>query len=217
MSFLTLPLVFAVVAGELPATAASSIEDDVDLALAAQAGDRVAVTELIRRHQPRLLRMVRAMVPHPADAEDIVQDTFVSALAALPRYKPQGSVAGWLAVIALNTARKRLRGVRRVTPTDPHDLTRAQDSAADQRSQTPHDALHRGQLAAALRAALSELGDRERAIIQLRYGAELPSAEVAQALGLSDANVRKIAERARQALERRLHELTDSPARRSQA
>ena len=61
----------------------------------------------------------------------------------------------------------------------------------------------------ALLAALAELPERERRAVSLRYGAELPAAEVAELLGLSEANVRKICERARARLAERLGEKDD--------
>lgn len=94
---------------------AGASELDRPLAIAAVSGDRRAFEELVRRHKAPLYRIVRRYVGEPDDAYDVVQDSFVSAWAALQRFDVQQSFGAWLRTIALNKCRDygRRRSARR--------------------------------------------------------------------------------------------------------
>ena len=79
------------------------------------------------------------------------------------------------------------------------------ESAAGE-SRDPGDELDLARRKKALLEAMAELAPREREVVSLRYGAELTAAEVGAALGLGEANVRKICERQRKDLLERLQE-----------
>ena len=88
---------------------------DADLALRAQSGNRRAFDELVLRHKDPIYRFVRRYVGSDADAYDVLQDTFISAWLALPRYQREKSFPTWLRTIALNKCRDfgRSQRVRR--------------------------------------------------------------------------------------------------------
>lgn len=88
---------------------------DTDLAVRAQAGERQAFDLLIRRHKVPLYRFVRRYIGNDDDAYDVLQNAFVSAWMALPRFDTQKSFATWLRAIALNKCRDfgRRQAVRR--------------------------------------------------------------------------------------------------------
>jgi RNA polymerase sigma-70 factor (ECF subfamily) len=88
---------------------------DAELALQAQAGERRAFNKLVQRHKDSLFRFVRRYIGDGDDAYDIVQDTFISAWLALPRYDRSKSFPSWLRAIALNKCRDfgRRQTVRR--------------------------------------------------------------------------------------------------------
>ncbi|MBI5548776.1 MAG: sigma-70 family RNA polymerase sigma factor [Deltaproteobacteria bacterium] len=195
---------FAALGG--PGGAAPSEEVEIQrLVESARRGDRGAARDLYRQHVGPTFRAVRSLVRDESEAEDVVQEAFVSALASLHRYRPQPGArfASWLAAIALNVARRRARWWRRVAP-DPAQAGLDLEPSADP---SPDEALDHAQRRAALLKALGELPTREREIVSLRYGAELTAAEVGSALGLGEANVRKICERQRRHLLERLGEL----------
>jgi RNA polymerase sigma-70 factor (ECF subfamily) len=81
--------------------------DPVELRLsaAAQAGDRRAFDTLVTLHKATLYRFVRRYVGNADDAYDLLQDTFISAWTALPRFDRRQSFSGWLRAIALNKCR----------------------------------------------------------------------------------------------------------------
>ncbi len=181
-------LCFAALFGDAP-------EPDVDeLAVqrwvrAARTGQPLAARRLYNQFVRRLYRTVRPWCPSDADAEDLVQETFARALRSLAEYeyRPGTRFIAWLATIALNLSRKQARRVHGDAPL----------SEAAQVAVEPAVDPDAGRRRAALLEALGKLEERERRILTLRYGAELNATEIARAVGLSSANVRKICERLR--------------------
>lgn len=167
------------------------------LVRAARVGNARAARRLYALHVARVFRTVRPLCASDAEAEDVTQDTFIRALGSLVKYEPREGVPfiAWVLRIAMNLARKgRARGDRHVD-----------DGAAPVESSSSLqdvDVL----LKKKLLAALGELPERERRIVSLRYGGELSADEVAEVVGVSAANVRKICERQRVRLLRRLEE-----------
>ena len=89
--------------------------DDLDLARRAQAGDAEAFRAILRRHNQKLYRLARSIVRNDSEAEDIVQETYVTAFAHLGTFRGEASLATWLSRIAINEALGRLRKRRRQT------------------------------------------------------------------------------------------------------
>ena len=88
--------------------------DDADLVVATLNRDERAFSELMRRHKHSLYRFVRSYVGDASEAHDLVQESFVSAWAALSRFEREKPFAVWLRRIALNKCRDwtRRRKVR---------------------------------------------------------------------------------------------------------
>jgi RNA polymerase sigma factor (sigma-70 family) len=125
-----------------------------------------------------------------ADAEDLTQKTFERALRSWSRYDPsRASVATWLLVIARNLLVDHLRADRSARQRPLDELERA-DKALVGRPDEPDLGLEPD-----LERALASLGTREREIIALRFGGELSGPEIAEATGLSLANVQQILSR----------------------
>lgn len=200
----TVSSLFSALASRFGGDTASLDEDAVlRLVSAARAGDRAAGQRLYRLHVDRVFRTVRGILRSDADAEEVTQDAMLTVLTRLDRYAPRTGTrfVAWVTTVALNTARRRFRR-RRPEPTDPAELTRIADDTTD----TERDVDGERQREALLRA-LAELDERERAIVSLRYGSELDAGEIARALGLEPANVRKILERTRVRLGARIEAL----------
>lgn len=177
-------------------------EDEVlRFVAAARAGDPEGARGLYAAYVARIYRTIRPLCVDDAEAEDVVQETFVRALEALDRFRERDGARfiGWLATIAMNVARRHRRRGRRAQPAEPSRLVGLQDRRRiDDRD--PGDAIDRVTLVTALLAAIETLPDRDREVVTLLYGAELDAAQVAGITGASHANVRKIAQRARAAL-----------------
>lgn len=178
-------------------------EDEVqELVRRARAGDAAAAHRIYELFVARIFRTVRPLCVSDAEAEDLTQDTFVNALAALGRYEARSDrrFVAWLVTIALNAARKRAK--RRGREDRP--LTRAPEPTTDGGQSQLDEADARRAQRDALLVALAELSDRDRHIVCLRWGAGLGADEVAQMSGVRAANVRKICQRQRRRLLARL-------------
>src|SRR5579862_9495829 len=82
---------------------------DEDVVARARAGERPLFEILMRRHNQRLYRVVRAILRDEADCEDAVQATFVSAFLHLEQFHGEARFSTWLTRIALNEALARVR------------------------------------------------------------------------------------------------------------
>jgi RNA polymerase sigma-70 factor (ECF subfamily) len=186
----------------------AALDEDTTLRLVetAHAGDRMAKQRLYRQHVDGVFRTVRGMLRSDADAEEVTQDAMLTMLTSLDRYSPRTGTrfVAWVTTIAMNTARRRFRR-RRPESVDPSELLHIPDDAADPGREADGEKQRK-----ALLTALTELNEREREIVSLRYGSELDATEIAHVLTLEPANVRKILERARTHLGSRIEALLNS-------
>jgi RNA polymerase sigma-70 factor (ECF subfamily) len=183
----------------------SQIADgDEALVRRAVAGDRPAFEALVNRHQDLVYRLAHRLTGSAADAEEIVQETFLSAYRRLGTFRGEAKFSTWLCRIATNAARMMHRGRSR-HPTEPLDdylpgFDREGRHARDvdhARAAAAEEILDRARLAHHAREALQRLPDRYRTPFVLRDLEEMPTAEVAAVLGVSGALVRQRVHRAR--------------------
>ncbi len=159
----------------MPAKNTSTPFDPTPLVARASGGDQAAWSELVRMYSPRLYALVKSRLRDHDAAEEITQSVFVTLATHLSSgaYKEQGLFEPWLFRITMNRVRDeaRRRSVH-ATPTDPHDLPPHEsfDEHRDDDQFTP------------LRAALAQLPDDDREIIELRHHAGLPFKTIAAML-----------------------------------
>lgn len=96
---------------DVQASSASSAARTVDDALvdACREGDRAALEVVFRRHAARLAAFLHRLTGRSADVEDLLQNTFIAAMGAFPRYRGEASVERWLSCIAARVARDHFR------------------------------------------------------------------------------------------------------------
>lgn len=166
---------------------------DAELAVLAHAGNREAFGELVDRYVGQARRVARAVLRDPADADDAVQDAFLSALKNLGRYDPGRPFGPWLLRIVANAATDRLRRrrVRAGEPVGPHLATG--DAGPDRYAE-------RSALAEALWAALATLPERQRMAVVLFDVEGYSHREIAATLGVPEGTVRSHVFHARRAL-----------------
>lgn len=169
---------------------------DLELLRRSQAGDAGAFDELVRRLTPHLFRIIRRMASDAAEAEALVQETWVRAWRGLPRWRGDSEPTAWLAVIAVNLARDRWR---KKAPVDFADLGEGavdlqDDSAGPEEAAESHETLVR------LAQGVQGLRPEQRAAIALRYEAGLSYDEVAAAMRIPVNTVRTHLHRAKAAL-----------------
>jgi RNA polymerase sigma-70 factor (ECF subfamily) len=166
--------------------------DDAELIDRARAGDVAAYEELVRRYQDVALRTAHVVAPE-ADAADAVQDAFLKAYAALPRFRRGAPLRPWLLRIVANEARNRRRSADRRTGLALRASATAPTDAAEP---SPEAVVLAGETRGELLAALRELRDEEREVIGARFLLELSEAETAETLGIPAGTVKSRTSRA---------------------
>ncbi len=143
-----------------------------------------------------------SILNNAADAEEVVQEAVLKALAALPRFRAESKFSTWLIQITINEARLRRRKDRRhlydsidEDQTDEHGDAFPKDFA-DWR-EIPSEELQRKELQVALKRALDSLPQKYREVLILRDIQHLSIQETAQALSISEGNVKTRLLRAR--------------------
>ena len=188
-----------------------AVDPDRELVTRAKAGDFAAFERLVARSERRIFATAFRIVGRREEAEEVVQDTFTSVIEHLREFREESRFYTWLMRIAVNHALKRLRKNRRIVnslasadmTSDGHaDLLRPQFIAPWR--ENPAAAAERHELQELLAEALDELDEKYRSVFVLRDIEERPTAEVAELLGISEANVKVRLLRARLQLRERL-------------
>jgi len=154
-------------------------------------GDETAFAELVERHQRLVHALVRRYTRTADESADLVQKAFLRAFAAANRAFPrmrlseEGAFRAWLLRVAVNVAKNHARDSRRwrLEPVESVE-GRAGDAAG------PIDRLEGEQRRALVRAALVRLTNRQRQVLTLRIDGDLPFAEVANILGITENNAK---------------------------
>jgi RNA polymerase sigma factor (sigma-70 family) len=143
---------------------------------------------VVTEHGRVVLRVCRALLG-PHDAEDAAADTFLAALEAYPRLRPDSDVRAWLVTIAhrkaLDVLRRRARHAVPVADV-PERPAGGEPDVADGR----------------LWSAVAALPDKQRHAVVYHYVADLAHAEVAAVMGISEAAARRNASDGIRALRR---------------
>jgi RNA polymerase sigma-70 factor (sigma-E family) len=154
-----------------------------------------AVTALYQAHALGLTRLAFLMLGDRAAAEDVVQEAFCGLYRAWDRLPSHDNVTGYVRVSVVNGCRSAIRRARRV----PRPVAMPHVASAEA------DALCGEERREAV-AALRRLPPRQREALVLRYFADLPEHEIAQAMGVSRGTVKSTTARALAALGRMLRE-----------
>ena len=179
--------------------------DYVLLRKALDHNDQQAYAELMRLYRDSIYYMLMRMVKNKDDAEDLTLMTFGKAFRYLDKYTPQYAFSTWLYRIALNNSIDFLRVKNNMPQYFEEDLytsnmTSIVDQSEDNLQRTPEDEVIDKQRLQLLRAAVAELPDRYRKVIELRYYEDLAYEEIAERLGLTLSNVKIQILRAKQML-----------------
>ena len=185
-----------------PVSAGAPGLSDYALVQRVRAGDAAAFELIMRRHNRRLFRLARSILRNGAEAEDVVQETYVRGFAKLDEFRGP-SFSAWLARIAYHEALARLRGWGRVVSL--HDQVGDGDGDADVRRvetmTSPHpdpESLRgHGELRRMLEDAIDALPDEFRAVFVLRAVEGMSVAETAEALAIPPETVKTRFHRAR--------------------
>jgi RNA polymerase sigma-70 factor (ECF subfamily) len=181
---------------------------EAELVQALKAGNQAAYSELVERYSSTVYNLALRMMGDRHEAEEVLQETFISAFRAIDRFEGRSQLGTWLYRIAYNAALMRLR--KRRLPTTSIDepiWTEEGDEMPRQLvdwSGLPDDRVLTRELRAVLDAAVATLPETLRSVFVLRDIEGLSTAEVAEVLGLTETNVKVRLHRARLALREKL-------------
>ena len=179
------------------------IEDLDDATLVEQARQRegAAFWLIIKRHNQRLYRVARAVLNDDTEAEDVVQETYVHALAHLSEFRAEARLSTWLTRIALNEALGRRRQRRRTV-----DVATIEEMAApfSTHQLDPEHGAALDEIRRLLERAVSALPERYRIVFLMRDVEEMSIEETALLLGLRHQTVSTRLYRARKLLQQAL-------------
>ena len=194
---------------------------DTELVARARAGGLDAFETLTNRYEQRVYSLAQRMLRHEQDAEDVTQQTFLSALEGLASFRSDASFSTWLLRIATYAALKVIRkrkGLDTISleeatePGDDYDTIPHPEYIADWR-QSPEQLVHKNEIRRLLDDALVKLDEKHRMVFLLRDVEGLSVRETAEALGLSEANTKVRLLRARLQLREELTRSLGDPAR----
>ena len=184
-----------------------SLSDD-ELVSLAKERDEEAIRILVRRYNQRLFRIARGIIHDEAEAEDVVQATYVRAFTQLDRFRGEAAFSTWLTRIALNEAYGRVRQKR---PTVELSEIEAPTEGGQvilfpmtPRPTDPETAASRQQVRELLEAALDRLPEAFRVVFILRELEELSVEETAALLGVKPETVKTRLFRARRLMRKEI-------------
>jgi len=165
-------------------------------------GDSDAFFDLVRPYERAVFVAVVSLMKNDADAEDVAQEAILKAFKNLARFRQEAKFSTWLIQIAINEAKMRLRKDRRHLYESIEEGRQGDDGDYTPRDfadwrEIPSEALEQKELRGALTKALDSLSEKYRTVLILRDVQHLSITETAQALGLSEANVKTRLSRAR--------------------
>ena len=194
---------------------------DSELAHRAKQGDLTAFEELINRHEQRVYSLAMRILRQEQDAEDVTQQTFLSALENLTSFRGEASFSTWLVRIATHAA---LKVIRKRKGLDTISLEQTTEDTSDSGTvphpeyiadwrQSPQELVHRHEIRRLLDDALAQLDDKHRMVFLLRDVEGMSVKETAEVLGVSEANTKVRLLRARLQLRELLTRTLGDPAR----
>lgn len=169
-------------------------------------GEEAAYVEVIERYGGRCLAVARRLMRTEHDAQDAVQDAFVSMFKSMDGFDEQSRLSTWLHRIVVNACLMRLRSRQRRPETSIEALlpTFLADGHQTRSSrpwpEEPFAQAQRGELRKLVRDQIDELPEAYRNVILLRDIEELDTAATAAVLGITETAVKTRLHRARQAL-----------------
>lgn len=169
---------------------------DAELIAGASRGEAWAFAAIMRRHNRLLFRSAQAVLGDEAEAQDVVQETYLRALTRLDTFRGESALGTWLARIAINLAldaqRRRARTVPLADAREPEseDTEDPMTAFSAPTADAPYQAAERSEVRELLQRAIASLPPIYRSVFMLRAVEELSVDETAYCLQVSDAVVK---------------------------
>lgn len=182
--------------------------DEQELVARAQQGDLAAFETIVQRYEHRIFRLAQHMMGNAADAEDVLQETFLKVFSKLHQFQHQSRLYTWIVRIAVNQSLMKIRQRRgNVVSLDEEVGPAGEDTKPREVSDwrpNPEQQYESAERGALLQRSLESLSWPYRSVFQLRDIEELSTEETAEALGISVPAVKSRLLRARLQLRERL-------------
>ena len=190
-----------------------SADEDLPLVVRARSGDYEAFESLVKKYERRILTLAMRIVGRQHDAEEVVQQTFLSVIEHIQGFREESRFGTWLTRIATNHALALLRK-RAVRQTVPYDEQPSEESYGDiprpamiaEWGETPEEIASRRETRRFVDDALENLDEKYRLVFLLRDVEGLSTKETADALDITPSNVKVRLLRARLMLREQLTE-----------
>lgn len=176
-------------------------DPEVRLMLCVKNGDHDAFRQLVERYNARIFGFFRRCLGDRQEAEDLTQDVLLRLFRSRHSYQPRARFSTWVFHITQNVARNALRFRQR------HPCVQLPMTANELRSSSvemPSRSLERAELAGVVRAAIANLGERQRAALELHQFHDHTYAEVAALLDITPKAAKSLLYRTRNLLRARL-------------
>ena len=167
---------------------------------------------IVEQYTSFVYNVVYRMMNNAQDAEDVTQETFISAYRSWDSFQGRSSVSTWLYRIAINACLMRLRKERRaraMTQGDYQDMD-VMDWVADP-SDNPEGIALNSELRQEMERAIADLPPDLRAAVVLRDVQQLSNADAAEAMGVTVSSLKARLHRGRVLLRRRLGRYVQAP------
>lgn len=194
----------------MPEQPASELEllVDAELVRLAREGSVSALRLIVRRYNQRLYRVARAIVRDDTEAEDVLQEAYLSAFRNLAQFRADATLATWLTRIVVNKAIDRRERADIMLPLATLDDIEKSDIAAMPHlasASDPEMTAARSQIRALLERAIDNLPEPFRVVFVMRMVEQLDIKETASALGLREETVKTRLHRAKALMREQLH------------
>jgi RNA polymerase sigma-70 factor, ECF subfamily len=187
----------------MPLAAVEKLNDE-QLVQLARERDEAAVRAITQRYNRRLFRVARSILRDDAEAEDVVQETYVRAFTGLDHFRGDAAFGTWITRIAMNEALGRLRKRRPTVDWENYGANRTQaeiiDFPVSAASNDPEKTMAQGEIRAVLEHAIDALPDAFRAVFVARIVEGMSVEETADLFGLQAETVKTRLHRARNLL-----------------
>ena len=164
---------------------------------AVRAGDRGAFEALMRAHNQRLFRIARSIVKDDHDAEDVVQEAYLSAYRNISQYEGRSRIGAWLSKIAVNMALTHLRQRGQLRRWEADMVDSHPEDKPGPTAESPEELAASREFRRILERAVDTLPSKHRAVFVMRDIEGMSGSEVSEALDISEVDVRVALYRAR--------------------
>jgi RNA polymerase sigma-70 factor (ECF subfamily) len=183
---------------------------DTELVKRAQADDLDAYQELMKRYQPRIYSLIYNMTSNKEDTEDLIQEVFVKAHSALPKFKGKSSFYTWVYRIAVNRSINFVKKRKRRAALSLNDVDtgveRDEVYVELSRKSTPFRDARMTEIQEKLNKALQRLSEKHRTVVVMHDIEGIPHDKIAEIIGVSSGTVRSRLFYARKQLQAELSE-----------